>query len=173
MVLLGLVERPGRRDLSLDRLLLEARLHHSLRGLSEAALLVVMIKDRSSILVAVIAELPVLRQWIDVVPEHVQELLIADLRGVVDDLDRLGMTCPPARDLFITWIGGSAAGIAGGCADHTRDLIEVGLHAPEASAGKSSDRGFRRLVLLRCRAYGQEHGDDGPKQTTEPGTPHQ
>src|SRR5271166_2429217 len=90
VVLFCLVERSGGRDLGLDRLL-EAGLHRGLRGFGKLALLVVMIKDRSSILIAVVAELPVLRQRIDVVPEHVQELLIAEPGRIVDDLDRFGM----------------------------------------------------------------------------------
>src|SRR5262249_58116175 len=90
MVLFGFVERAGRHDSGLDRLL-EALLNRRLRGLRQRALLVGMIEDRAAVLVAVVAELPILRQRIDVVPEHVEQLLIAHLGRVVHDLHRFSV----------------------------------------------------------------------------------
>src|SRR5262252_2455337 len=87
MILLGLVERPGWDDRRLDRLL-EALLHRRLRGFRQRPLLLAMIEDRAAVLVAVIAELPILRQRIDVVPKHVEQLVIAHLGRVVHDLHR-------------------------------------------------------------------------------------
>ena len=91
VVLLRLVERSGRHDLRSNRVL-ETRLQGVLCSLRQAALLVVVIEDRGPVLIAVIAELRVLRQWIDIVPENVEQLLLADLGRVVSDLDRLGKT---------------------------------------------------------------------------------
>src|SRR5262244_150498 len=83
MILFGLVERPGWHDRRLDRLL-EALLHRRLRGFRQRPLLVAMIEDCAAVLVAVIAELPILRQRIDVVPKHVEQTVIAHL-GRVDE----------------------------------------------------------------------------------------
>src|SRR2546430_12967312 len=78
MILLGLVERTGRQDRRLDRLL-EALLNRRLRGFRQRPLLLAMIEDRTAVLVAVIARLPILRQGIDVMPKHVDLLAIAPL----------------------------------------------------------------------------------------------
>src|SRR5262249_1713938 len=74
LMLFGLVERTSRHNRRLDRLL-EALLNRRLRGFRQRPLLVAMIEDRAAVLVAVIAELPILRQRIDVVPEHVEQLV--------------------------------------------------------------------------------------------------
>src|SRR6516165_6354739 len=90
MVLFGFVERAGRHDCGLDRLL-EAFRNRRLRGFRQRALLVAVIEDRAAVLVAVVAELPILGQRIDVVPEHVEQLLIAHLGRVVHDLHCFGV----------------------------------------------------------------------------------
>src|SRR5262249_53156632 len=90
MVLLGFVERAGRHYCGRN-VLLESVRNRSLRGLRQRALLVAVIEDRAAVLVAVVAELPILRQRIDVVPEHVEQLLIAHLGRVVHDLHRFGV----------------------------------------------------------------------------------
>src|SRR5262245_66640615 len=89
MIVLGLVERPGRDDLRLNRLL-EAALHQRLRSLRRRALRLVVIEDRGAVLVADVAELPVLRERVDVVPENIEQLVVAHLRGGKGNLDRFG-----------------------------------------------------------------------------------
>src|SRR5258708_16173049 len=104
MILLGLVERTGRHDRRLDRLL-EALLNRRLRGFRQRPLLVAMIEDRAAVLVAVIAELPILRQGIDVLPKHVEQLVIAHLGRVVYDLHRFGLPPAALRDLPVPGLG--------------------------------------------------------------------
>src|SRR5262249_28873820 len=133
--------------------LLEARLRGRFRGFGEAALLLVTIKDRAAILIAVIAELLIFRQRIDIVPKNIEQLLVGDFRWIEDDLNRLGMARPAVGNLLIGRIGGAPAGIARGCADHACDLVEVGLHTPETAAGESSKGRCRRLALLRSGGY--------------------
>src|SRR5262245_22572733 len=111
VILLGIVERCRRHDLGLDRLL-EALGDLSLRCVRQGPLLLAVIVDRAAVLVAVVAELAILRQRVDVVPEHVEQLLVAHLGRVVDDLDRLGVSGAAARDLLIAGIGAAPAGIA-------------------------------------------------------------
>src|SRR5215831_13665109 len=117
MVLFGFVERPGWHDCGLERLL-EALLNRRLRGFRQRPLFVAVIEDRAAVLVAMVAELPILRQGIDVVPEYVEELVIANLGRVVDDLHRFGVAGAAARHLLVAGIGGVPAGIARGGADH-------------------------------------------------------
>src|SRR5260221_2156953 len=143
MILLGLVERTGRHDRRLDRLL-EALLNRRLRGFRRRPLLVTMIEDRAAVLVAVIAELPILRQGIDVMPKHVEQLVIAHLGWVVYDLHRFGMPGAAVRDLLVAGIGGVPAGGAPGGADQAVDLVEIGFHAPEAAAGEGRSGGLLR-----------------------------
>src|SRR5262245_22965262 len=164
VILLRLVERSRRHDLGLDRLL-EALGDLSLRRLRQHPLLLAVIEDRAAVLVAVVAELAILRQRIDVVPEHVEQLLVAHLDRVVDDLDRLGMSGAAVRDLLVAGIGDAAAGIARGGADHAFDLVEVGFHAPEAAAGKSRlGRSWRRGALRgRTRDQAEPQRDRKPE----------
>src|SRR5215468_10068538 len=163
MILFGLVERPGWDDRRLDRLL-EALLHRRLRGFRQRPLLLAMIEDRAAVLVAVIAELPILRQRIDVVPKRVEQLVIAHLGRVVHDLHRFGMPGAAVRDLLVAGIGGVPAGVARGGADHAVDLVEVGLYAPETAAGEGCNRGLLRLAPLPCCARNEAEGE----QQTEP-----
>src|SRR6516162_7454518 len=163
MILFGLVERPGWHDRRLDRLL-EALLHRRLRGFRQRPLLLAMIEDRAAVLVAVIAELPILRQRIDVVPKHVEQLVIAHLGRVVDDLHRFGMPSAAVRDLLVAGIGGVSAGVARGGADHAVDLVEICFHAPEAAAGEGRSGGLLRLVPLPGGARKEAEGE----QQTEP-----
>src|SRR5260370_22465896 len=71
MILLGLVERTGRHDRRLDRLL-EALLNRRPRGFRQRPLLLSMIEDRAAGLVAVIAAPPILRLGIYGTPLHVE-----------------------------------------------------------------------------------------------------
>src|SRR5260221_734592 len=122
MILLGLVDRTGRHDRRLDRLL-EALLNRRLRGFRRRPLLVTMIEDRAAVLVAVIAELPILRQGIDVMPKHVEQLVIAHLGWVGYDLHRFGMPRSALRDLLvagIVWVPAGGALLGGRNARHLR-----------------------------------------------------
>src|SRR5262249_52384285 len=145
MVLFGLVERSGRHDLGRDRLL-EALLDRRLRGLRQRPLFLAAIEDRAAILVAVVAELTILRQRIDVVPEHVEQLVIAHLGRIVHDLHRFGVTGAAVRNLFVAGVDGVPASVAGGGANYAVDLVEIGLHAPEAAAGEGGNGGSLRLA---------------------------
>src|SRR5258707_9750419 len=147
MILLGLVERTGRQDRRLDRLL-EALLNRRLRGFRQRPLLLAMIEDRAAVLVAVIAELPILRQGIDVMPKHVEQLVIAHLGRVVYDLHRFGMPGAAVRDMLVAGIGGVPAGVGRGGADHAVDPVGIRFHAPEADGGGRRSRRPLRLAPL-------------------------
>src|SRR5262245_3644204 len=95
---------------------------------------------------AVIAELRVARERVDVVPEDVEELLVADRARVVDDLDRFGVTRATRRDLLVRGILGLAAGVADRRRDHPRELLEGRLHAPETATSEGRSGARRGLV---------------------------
>src|SRR4051812_5692710 len=89
MIVLSFVERARIHDLCLDRLVEAAgSLNRFLRRLGGAALFSTVDEDRGPVLVATVAELPVFRERVDVVPENLQQLLVADLRRIIDNLDR-------------------------------------------------------------------------------------
>src|SRR5262249_13463148 len=93
MILLGGIELRGGDDLGYNRTIKPfRRIETLLRRFRRLALGFVVVEDRGTILVAMVAKLGVGSDRIDVVPEDVQQLLIADLGGVVDDLHGLGMT---------------------------------------------------------------------------------
>ena len=71
-----------------DRLL-ETALDCCLGRLGEAALFVAVIENAGAILVAAVAELAILRERIIIIPEHVEQPLVAHLRRLIDDFDRL------------------------------------------------------------------------------------
>src|SRR5436309_3119107 len=152
MVLLGRVERGRRHDLGRDRAA-EALGETLLRLLRETALRVVVVEDRGSILVAVVAELRLRRERVDVVPEDVEQLRVADLARVVDDLDRFGVSGAARRHLLVGGVPGVAAGVADGGREDALQLLEGGLHAPEAPAGEG-----RRGALLRAGGRPAERG---------------
>src|SRR5262249_51214980 len=101
VVLLGRIERRRRDDLGDDRLLEGLRaLERVARCLGRAALRLVGDEDRAAVLVAGVAELAIARRRVDVVPEDVDQLLVADLRGIVADPDRLGVARAAGGDLL-------------------------------------------------------------------------
>src|SRR5258706_5503512 len=135
VVLLGGIEGSGRHDLGLDGLL-EALLHLGLRGLGQALLRLVAVEDRRAVLVPHVAELAVLHQRIDVVPERVEQLLVTDLRRIVGYLDGLDVAGAARGDLLVGGILLAAARISRSGRQDARDLVERRFHAPEATGGE-------------------------------------
>src|SRR5690606_28400501 len=103
-----------------------------------------MHENRRAIHVAGIAELPVLREGVDIVPEDVEQFLVRDLRRIVDDLDRFRMSGAAARHLVIGRVRYLATDISRHGGDYAFDLVEIGLDAPEAPAGEGGLSGHRR-----------------------------
>src|SRR5262245_34038726 len=108
------------------------------RVLGDAALLVGRGEDRRTVARADVVALAVLRRRVMNLEEELEDLPEADLRGVVEDLDRLGVVAVVA----VGRVRRVAARVADARLDHARILAEEVLHAPEAAAGE--DRAFRR-----------------------------
>src|SRR4029077_18386322 len=111
VVILCRPELPRRDDLGDDRPV-EVTLRLGDRLARRRFLLGVVEEDRRPVLVAVIWTLAVESRRVVHVPERVQELVVSDLRGIVGDLHRLGMTGPPAADLLIGGVVASAARVS-------------------------------------------------------------
>ena len=117
--------------------------------LRQPPLRLVVHEDAGAVLAAHVAELRVGGQRIDVAPEHVEELCVGDLAGVVHDLDRLGVAGLAGRDLLVRRVRRAAARVAGGGRDDAVQLVERRLHAPEAAAGEGGPGELLRVARRR------------------------
>src|SRR5262249_47789147 len=115
--------------------------------------------------------LTILRQRIDVVPEHVEQLVIAHLGRIVHDLHRFGVTGAAVRNLFVAGVDGVPASVAGGGANYAVDLVEIGLQAPEAGAGHGGKGGALRLASLpRCSREQPERDEHAQRDRSADGS---
>src|SRR5579864_6120555 len=108
-------------------------------GLRDAFLFVIRIEDRRSVLSTFIGALTV--QLSGIVrnrKEYAQQLTIGDLRGIVDNLDRLGVPGVAGTHKLVFGSLSFSAGVAGCRGNHSLNVLEHGLHAPKASSGKHS-----------------------------------
>ena len=103
MVLLGRVEGPGGHELCddefLERLALFQRCQRCLRG---SGLRCVVGEDGGAVGRAGVAKLSVLGGGVDAAPELLEQLRVAHLGGIEDDLHRFGMARALARDLLVS-----------------------------------------------------------------------
>ena len=99
-------------------------------------LLVVGIEDRGAIAGSTVVSLPIHRRRIMNLKEELQQLAIAQLLRVKDDLDRLGV----GSMIAIGGIGNITAGVSNTRRDDTRVAAQQVLHAPKAATGQ--DCGF-------------------------------
>src|SRR6476469_4066790 len=164
VIILVIVLRRGKGGDRLDfrryRLALEAIRNLLLRRLGQTLLFIVADEDHASIGVALVAELTVCVEWVDIVPIGVEQLRIGHFCGIVDDLNRLLI----AFMVAIVRVRLGAAGIARHRPGHARHLVEGGLDAPETAAGENCSLVLiRSRGLLRATAHrkNREHGD-GP-----------
>jgi hypothetical protein len=142
VVLLGVPELRRRRDLD-DDLLLQLRFDGALRLLGGLLLRVVEVEDGRAVLMAAIAELPLGGERVDVVPVQVEQLGVARLGRIIEDVHGLGVPGGARAHLLVADVLLAAAVEA---ADHRLDArlpLERRLHAPEAAAGED------RLALFR------------------------
>src|SRR5262249_52918963 len=95
-----------------------------------------MIEDTGAILRSVVTELGIRGQWVNVVPEDVQELGVANFRRIVDDLDGLSVASPTGGHFLIGGMFSMTSRIAGRGGNHAFELIERRFHAPETATRK-------------------------------------
>ncbi|MNJ62196.1 hypothetical protein D3C77_580260 [compost metagenome] len=83
-------------------------------------------------------ELTALIGRIDLLPEQLEQLPVRKQSGIERNLYSLVVPGSVRADLFICWIWSMTAGIAGDDPVNARQLLERCDHAPETTAGKSS-----------------------------------
>src|SRR5581483_7429821 len=119
-------------------------------SLGYAVLVGVVVKDHGAILGALIGPLPIeFRRIVSDREEYLQKLAVRDLRRIISDLHRLGVTGlarahGPVLGSFVR-----TARIAGNDLADTLHVLKNFLHAPEASAGKN--RSLLRSCICRRR----------------------
>jgi len=110
VITLGLVEGAGGNNLDDDRLL-ETLLDVLLRRFGGLPLRFVANEDRGAILIADVAELTMRVQRIDVLPEVIEQLLVADLRRIEHDLHGFRVARSAVRHLLVGRILDVPAGV--------------------------------------------------------------
>ena len=130
--------------------------------LGDLALGLVLPVDPAAVLAAAVAELAVLDRWVDVAPEILDQLGVADLLRIVEDAHRFGMTRAPGADRFIARVVGFASGVARFDFDDAGQFFEVGLDAPKTAASENgAGLAVRDVGALRKEgrsAESQSHG---------------
>src|SRR5919106_6007103 len=101
-----------------------------------------MVEDRGPVLVAVVAELRIGCERINVAPEDVEKLFVTDLARVISNLYCLCVAGRTGCHLLVRRVLLGAAGIAGDSRDDSVNFIVRRLHAPKTTAGQSRRRGF-------------------------------
>src|SRR6185503_1394241 len=115
VILLGRIEVRSCDNLGGDRSgKLLGLLDHLLRLLRQALLIFIMIENGRAVLMALVTELPIRSRGINVVPEEIENLLVADLCRIIENLYRLRVACAARRHLLIGRIGLLPTRITGG-----------------------------------------------------------
>src|SRR5438067_4272970 len=136
---LGLPERTGPRELGDDLARPQPGGVDVGDGvLGHLALLVARVEDGGAIAGADVVALPVPRRRVVDLEEELEEVAEAQLVGIEDDLDGLGVRAVVA----IGGIGDVAAAVADPGRDHTGPLADEVLHAPEAASGEDGGLGL-------------------------------
>jgi hypothetical protein len=69
-------------------------------------------------------------------PEDIQQLVVADLGGIIPDLNGLDVPGPPGANLLVGRIFYVATGLPGYDLANPVDLFKIGLRTPEAASGE-------------------------------------
>jgi hypothetical protein len=136
VVVLGVVELRCFEDLGRDRTEAgrrEALLERRLRADGSITLLLVEPVDARAVLGARVVALAHPLRGIVGFPEDGQEILVGDLRGIVDDQHHFVVSGLARAHFLVAGIGRDARGIAHRGGIHARHLPELSLDAPEAA----------------------------------------
>src|SRR5260370_37578582 len=92
---------------------------------------VVIVENDRAVLRAGVVALAIQCGRVMRVPEIFQQLLVSDNRGVVLDLDHLGVAGIAGADRFVSRVFLGAAGVTAGNGFYSRQLLEGSLHPQE------------------------------------------
>jgi hypothetical protein len=150
MILFSGIESGRRFDLRHDWPLKTAALVQAgLRLFRRYALLGRVIKNHGTILVADIGALAIQRSRIVIRPEDIEELIVADDRGIELNPHHFSVPGPVSAHIFVGWIFLRAARVTDGCIRHTSSGPEGRFNAPKTTGAKC--RFFCRHVFTMKR----------------------
>jgi len=89
-------------------------------------------------LCAHVRALPVQRGGVVIVPENVEQVVVADYLGIEGDLDDFGVAGTIRADIFVSGVVQLAAGVADLRGLDSRQTPERGFHAPKTACAKGS-----------------------------------
>src|SRR5262249_22068656 len=112
------------------------------RLLSGLLLVLVVIEDDRAVLRAVVGPLGVERRRVVALPEDLEQVVVGDFRGVVFDLDDLGVPGQPGADHVVGRVRGVAPGVARDDVLDAGDAFEDRFEAPEAAAAEGRQLGL-------------------------------
>src|SRR5580658_6963459 len=139
MIILGVEELRRIADLGGDRAATgrrEPRLVSAPRSLRNVTLLLVQHVNGRAVLRADIIPLTHALSWVMRFPERLEQVLVTDLLGIVDDAHDFGMPGLTGANLLVGRIRREAARVADGARVNTGKLPEKPLRAPEAPKAK-------------------------------------
>src|SRR5499433_1296844 len=116
----------------------------------QAFLSFIMVKDCRAILTTDVAKLPVERERIDIVPEHLEQLFVSYLLWIIGNLDHLCVSGLAGRYFLIRRIFLCTPGVTRDGRNEPVELVKRWFHAPETAAGKSGFRCGGGSARLRC-----------------------
>jgi len=115
--------------------------------LRNAALIIIRVKDYGTILCAIIRALPVqLNRIVRDGKKYFQQLAKRNLAWIINNADRLSVSCGAGAHGFILRCLRCAARISGSNVAHALYMLKNRLYAPKTSAGQ--DHGLRALVFV-------------------------
>jgi uncharacterized membrane protein (UPF0127 family) len=147
MVFFGTPEGLGRHDLGDDGPG-ESRLRVITRGFRFGFLLRRMEEDGRAVLVADVRPLAVQRGWVVIIPENLEQVVIADDFGIESDFDHFGVARAIGTDVFIGRVIQLASGIADRRGFDARQTPERGFDAPKTAC---PERGLlHAFIIMGC-----------------------
>src|ERR1051325_1029558 len=137
MVLFRAPEFAGRDDLrhdrlrkpSLSRLARRTRFHQLLR---------LVVKDRRTVLRAHVRTLPVERGGIVIIPEYLQQVMVAENLRIIRDFNHFRVTSSIGADVLIGRIFGASTHVADLSGFHPGQTSKGSFHAPKTACAKTS-----------------------------------
>src|SRR3990170_1098898 len=107
-------------------------------ALFEIALVILLrpVEHRGAVLRTHTRPLPIRRRGVMAVPEDIEQLLVGDLRRIVNHLYCLRVSGPVGADVFVGRVLQAAARVAHARGADTRHAPERRLHAPETTGSE-------------------------------------
>src|SRR5438874_9814585 len=111
-----------------------------------------MIKNHRSILGSGIGTLPIQARWVVVRPEHIQKLLISDLRWIEFHFHHLSVPGFVGANISIRRIVFCPSGVSNRGGQHAVQIAESFFHSPETAGPECGFLTLHAMIMLRLPA---------------------